>query len=79
MARVTAAEVKTTRGQIIETAETLQGREISLDPSAWGIETLRVGSQVATMVTNQDTAEDVPHIHQALVLWVLEVIGEVIL
>ena len=79
MARVTAAEVKTTRGQIIETAETHQGREIFLDPSAWGIETLRVGSQVVTMVTSQDTAEDVPHIHQALVLWVLEVIGEVIL
>ena len=79
MARVTAAEVKTTRGQIIETAETLQGREISLDPSAWGIETLRVGSQVVTMVTSQDTAEDVPHIHQVLVPWVLEVIGAVIL
>ena len=77
MARVTtAAEVKTTRGQIIETAETLRGRVTFLDLSVWAFETLRVGSQVVTIVTSQDTEpEDVPLIHQVQALWVPEDIG----
>ena len=77
MARVTAAEVKTTRGRTIEIAETLRGRVTCLDPSAWAFVTPRVGSQVVTMVTSQDMeAEDVPLIHQVPALWVPGVVIE---
>ena len=77
MARVTtAAEVKTTRGQIIEIAETLRGRVTFLDLSVWAFETLRVGSPVDIIVTSQDTEpEDVPLIHQVPAPWVPEDIG----